>query len=220
MNIENMKENKNPNKKMLSLDDIIENLSRAKENGQSVYYDYDLDGKTIRLFSDDIDADKAYMEVYGITREEFAQKSAEQMDSLARSILEDEGIDEKIPEWEKSGEEIIFPEKHEAWKNFVDEATSSLYRGPEVMATLAIMEELETGKPIEAVLESIKNNRLTRDYDRVSQYVFQFSNRGPEFLENITPPDKMTPELMLAIENQKRTNSELDQKHSKEIPTK
>lgn len=132
----------------------------------------------------------------------------------AKSILADEGILESIPEWIRKGQEMIYPEKYEEWEEFVNASATDLYRGFEVMATLTIMEQLQSDKSVEEVLESIKEDRLAREYNRFSNFVFQFSNRGPEFLEKTLPSEKLTQETMFIIEEKKRENTTLSQKHS------
>lgn len=150
------------------------------------------------------------------TTEKISKQQMEQnLEETVRTIIKGEGVLESIPEWISKGEQMIYPERYEAWEEFVTAATTDLYRALEVPATLTIMEELETQKTIDEVLASVNDNPLTHRYDLVSGFVFQFSKRGPEFLERTLPPEKLTPEVIMEIESKKGENAELSEKYRK-----
>lgn len=53
-----------------SLDNTIEFLKNAKNNGENIYVDFGSENGVIRLYSVDIDDDAAYLRIYGLNKEQ------------------------------------------------------------------------------------------------------------------------------------------------------
>lgn len=121
-----------------------------------------------------------------------------------------------IDEWINEGKRLIYPEKYGDWENFVYRASEGKYFGLEVSGILVIMKELETGKDILEVLEVISSDPVAKDYMRseIRNRVFEFSKRGPEFLETVLGEDNINESLRQKIEEVKKKNSQLDEKYS------
>lgn len=121
-----------------------------------------------------------------------------------------------VDKWINEGKKLIYPEKHGDWENFVYRASEGKYFGLEVSGVLVIMKELATGKDILEVLEIISDDPVAKDYMRsdIRNRVFEFSKRGPEFLESILGQDKINDSLRQKIEEFKVENNKLEEKYS------
>lgn len=121
-----------------------------------------------------------------------------------------------VSDWISEGKSLIYPEKYADWKKFVYRACDGKYFGLEVAGVLRIMKELETGKEMAEVINSILNDPVAKDYMRsdIRNRVFEFSKRGPEFLEWVLGPDNINASLREKIDEFRKENSILEQKYS------
>lgn len=120
-----------------------------------------------------------------------------------------------VEEWIEQGKKLIFPEKYDDWENYVRRVCNDKYFGLEVAGVLRIMMELETGAPIPSVLENISKDSIACEYKRsnLRNRVFEFSKRGPEFLEAVLDKDSLTLDLVEKINEKKNENMLLLQKY-------
>lgn len=118
--------------------------------------------------------------------------------------------------WINEGKKLIYPEKYEAWENFVYRACDGKYFGLEVEGVLTILRELETDKTIEEVVACISKDTIAKDYMRndLKNRVFEFSKRGAEFLEYILGDD-INDLLLDKIAKIKSENEKLRKKYEK-----
>lgn len=120
-----------------------------------------------------------------------------------------------VGEWIDEGKKLIYPEKYEKWEKFVYRASEGKYFGLEVLGVLTIMRELETGMSISEVLDVISNDPIAKDYMRsdIRNRVFEFSKRGPEFLEAVLGSENINGDLKQKIEGFRVENSKLEEKY-------
>lgn len=199
--------------KIVTLDSVIKALSEARDQGRDAYYDYCPGGKKIRLYSKDISPDSAYMQVYGVTRDAYYERvAARENDSLEDASKRAMDLTD---EWIEKGKKMIFPEKYDDWEKFVHQSANGVHCGLEVEGVLRVMDELATGISVSEVLDNIADDPIACEYTRFASKVFLFAERGPEFYERVVDLDKLTPKLMVRIEEQRKENEQLALKYGK-----
>ena len=99
-------------------------------------------------------------------------------------IKREQQKEEKISNLIERGKKIIFPERHGEWEDCVKNSVVNPKEQAKIETALKIMELLEEDYPInecELILNNQENSTVYIKY-----MVFNFSNRGPEFIEEIT----------------------------------
>ena len=125
--------------------------------------------------------------------------------------LEQIDNENKIADWLKRGEAFIFKERLEEWKDCVEARAKGMYNGRDLDTALNIMENLNSNGELSKAKELLEDETQSAgSYTMVSQIVFAFSNRGPEFLEYIMNGN-ISEETRKAIENKRRENLKLAQ---------
>ena len=154
----------------------------------------------------------------GCTKAEF-DKQTEEM-KKRREKENQEALD-KVPQWIERGNKLIYPERQAEWANCVNKRARGIYRGYEVEATLEIMEKLEEN-PDMKVAESVLLNQdhSGSSFGLVNRMIFEFSKKGPEFYEMITPVTEIDKETQEVIDQKKKENKILFEKYNKMGKTK
>ena len=98
-----------------------------------------------------------------------------------------EEIKKEMPEWIEEGNSIIYKEKQEEWKKYVEGYNGeSIIYAPIVKQALDIMKCLEeTGSLIKAEEILKKQGHSGISQDEVIKIVFEFSKNGPDFYEDV-----------------------------------
>ena len=126
-----------------------------------------------------------------------------------RAEMEQRGMEyanAHISEWLKAGEELVFPERLEAWKNRVETSAKGSIHGLDISKAIEIMKMLETDVDVKDVVETFK----TQDHcgGLTDKLVLAFSKRGPEYMEQFmkTVGIELTPKFKEKIEAIKTEN--------------
>ena len=97
-------------------------------------------------------------------------------------------------EWIREGYELIYPERQDAWKNYVDDHVKSIFAGSEIRESLKLMRLLEEGAPIIEVRRTMNDQNYSGyALKMIRKAVLVFSKRGPEFYKQTAYKD-LTPE--------------------------
>lgn len=158
-------------------------LQEYKERGDLVCGDFN--GHT--LYSDTVTMDGAYLEVCGVTKEEFDKYREEEHQ---RWMREEEEYKAKIPdltkEWIAKGHEILDEKYWDKWDECVPIRLDDLYKGMELGNCLDIVQALNEGCDIDTAKEIIhKQGHSGLSFGLVRAMVQAFCDRGNEFSEYV-----------------------------------
>lgn len=153
-------------------------------NGISTVFDrYDLDVRTDEDF-----LDYATISMEGESREEKRQRKEEiqrkmQLEKAARI----EEIKKQVPKWIEEGNSIIYEERQEDWKKYVESFQGDdIYYASIIGQALEIMKCLEqTGSLIEAEQVFKEQGHSGVSSNEVIDIIFKFSKKGPDFYEDV-----------------------------------
>ena len=190
-----------------SLDEWIHELFKLKENGKSVYFDFN----GYRIYSSEVEKpDDVYLIVFKETKYEHKKKEEQRLDEIEQLKAE---ASNNIPRWIQEGRQFIYPENMNAWKIRVRECAEGSYNGDDLNAALVLMKKLYLGDPVEEVAQSFyRQEHSGASGQHVRDIILDFARRGPEFYE-ITCLEPLSPEEITIIQERKKTNSKLDQLH-------
>ena len=195
------------------LDEAIDFLEKAKNAGLRLslrYWD-------VELHSDNISVDGAYKAVTGMTKEEFIKARQEWLENLKKERAEKkQQAHEKIPEWIKKGNQMIYPEKKEEWEKCVRTRADDLYFGEELDDALEIMWEIHCFadiKDIERVFAKQDHSGISANM--VMSIVANFSRLGPQVVRSMAKDgviDSFDEEYLKKIEEQNKVYKEKEDK--------
>ena len=159
------------------IDLVVSKLLDCKLKGNRAYCIY----RGVKLYSDNITLDKAYLLFTGYTKDDYLRKKVEEEKKY------NENIDSFINELYERGKKIIYPHAHKSWYTRVFKSVNSSYRGQDVICALEIMEALESGCSFEDV-KPIVDNIGDVEYSKsiINAIVFNFSRFGPDYFLFIT----------------------------------
>ena len=177
-----------------TIESAVYTLLAAKARGQSVYCEffsrpYD---KYIKLYSDTVSMDSAYMEIAGYTKAYHDKFLEEYYKDFEREKEENrERMKANFLNWIKIGETLIFPERCAEWEKYVVDQFSgscSKYADPYYTISLfdcglKIMTAIENGASIEEAKKIFYDECNKDSMDEVRTTVLRFSSKGPEFWE-------------------------------------
>lgn len=114
--------------------------------------------------------------------------------------------DAHISEWLQAGEELVYPEKLEAWKKAVENSPESAFYGLDISKAIEVMRMLDTDAEVKDVVETFKSKEHCGGY--VEKLVLAFSKRGPEYMEQFMSAVGMelTPQMIERLEKLKTEN--------------
>ena len=201
-----------------TLDDVIKMLEEYEANGEHVSCEFN----GVRLESENLTPDKAYMAVTGMNEADYKANLEEKLKKFEEERKQKEEIAKekakaRIPEFMERGMGVVYPEKLSDWIEFVDKQYLSYY-GDLLGAALDIMEPLEKGCSIEEA------KKILRDQDHSGfsesatlKTILHFSKRGPEFVESVL--DKpLKPEITEGLNRIKEENARLEKLHLDDAP--
>ena len=165
----------------INFDKVIKALMDADKRGEKVYFYWN----GVKLHSEGMTEEKAYMDAYRTPKEEFDKMYAaiekNKKESKEKALLNAE-------EWIKEGEKLIYPERQKEWEECVYKRIDDIYNGKDIEAALEIMKKLDQGYEIDEIKEIIKNqNHSGASESIVRNIILNFSKRGPEFFKETTP---------------------------------
>lgn len=178
-------------------------------NGVSAVFDkYNLDVRTDKDF-----LDYANILLTGQTKEEERQADDEierkaQLDKTKKI----EEIKKQIPQWITEGDALIYKEKQEEWKEYIERFKGdNIVYAPIVGQALEIMKCLDSSKSLieaEQVLE--KQGHSGESLTAVVDIVFRFSKQGPDFYQDVlryVQKQEINEETARKIQNQRADNN-------------
>ena len=135
------------------------------------------------LYSDNVTVDSAYLEIVGMTKEEFDKEQERQREESRRREEEHKAkIPELTKEWIEKGHEILDEKYWDYWDECVPIRLSDLYHGMELKCCLDIVEPLNNGCSLEEAKEIIESQGHSgMSFGLVATMVREFCNRGGEF---------------------------------------
>lgn len=167
-----------------SLENAVKNLLKCREETGALVCG-EFNGHM--LYSDTVTMDSAYLEVTGMTKEEFDRKQEE---DRQRWIREEEEHKARIPEltkkWIEKGHEILDEKYWADWDKCVPIRLGDLYKGMELGNCLEIVKVLNNGCDLEKAKDIIHNqDHSGMSFDLVKAMVRAFCDRGNEFSEYV-----------------------------------
>ena len=166
-----------------SLDDklyeVVDKLIEYRNQGKRARYDFN----GVILHSDDVTMDSAYLDVTGYTKEESDKKLKEEEENFDKQMEEEYAqAEDSKEEWIREGYELIYPERQDAWNNYVNEHVKSIFAGSEIRESLKLMKLLEEGAPIIEVRRAMNDQNYSGyALELIRKSILVFSKRGPEF---------------------------------------
>lgn len=166
-----------------NLDETVEMLLRMKEQGESVYCNFN----GHKLYSDNVTIDSAYLEVCGKTKAEWDKQQQEWLENYKKEEERAKKVAiEKIPSWIEQGKKYIYPQKLNEWERCVNARANDLYHGYELDSALEVMEALSKGMSFEEANQIIENQGHSgMSHSIVMRILINFCKNGPEFYEAI-----------------------------------
>ena len=118
-----------------SIDEAVGKLIFEREAGHDCYISFN----GIKLFSRDVTLDSAYLDVTGMTRDEFIEERERKRKEFEEFMeREEKKAKERIPYWIKEGHKLFPKDKHEMWDEIVPVRAGDLYHGMELDNILEI----------------------------------------------------------------------------------
>ena len=185
-----------------NLDEAVEMLLRMKEQGESVYCNFN----GHKLYSDNVTIDSAYLEVCGKTKAEWDKEMKERLENYKKEEEHAKKVAiEKIPSWIEQGKKYIYPQKLNEWKRCVKARANDLYHGYELDSALEVMEALSNGMSFEEANQIIENQGHSgMSHSIVMGILINFCKNGPEFYESTEA--NISAETKQYINKQKKLN--------------
>ena len=186
-----------------NLESIVYTLLAAKARKERAYCEFN--GHT--LHSDTVTMDSAYLEVTGYTKEEFDKILAEnERQTKEQNEKELQEAIENKDQYIERGKELVYPQKQELWEKCVNEYSTSGFSGQILKCAVEVMEALNSGATMEQVDEIIKQQGHGNSLGALERIIFDFSKRGPEYIEH-SYSRYMPPEVARLIEEKKQENA-------------
>ena len=193
-----------------SIDTAVEKLLKAKAEGRHVFCNFN----DVKLYSDDVTMDSAYIKICGCTKAEWDEKMRKSSEEARKRIEEHrKRAIENIPNVIERGKALIYPFRHEEWAKLVEADAHGDYCGGITEDAIEIMTAIEEEKSVEELLEIFKEQGhsgwsagLTRNV------VMTYSRNGYPFYK-ATRLGKWTEEECKAILKVFQDNEE----HSKDL---
>lgn len=166
-----------------TLEQAVMELLKYKERGELVCGDFN--GHT--LYSDTVTMEGAYLEVVGVTKEEFDRQQEEARQRWMRAEEEHKArIPELTKEWITKGHLILDEKYWEKWDECVPVRLDDLYKGMELGDCLDIVKALNDGCDLDTAKKIIHNqDHSGMSFGLVRAMVQAFCDRGSEFAEYV-----------------------------------
>lgn len=161
-----------------SIAEAVLELIKYEVKGQLAYGDFN----GIRLFSDTVSINSAYMQIVGKTKYEFEQEQKKwRIDYEKEKKEHEDAIPELVKEWIQKGHEILTPDKFELWDTCVPIRLGDLYRGMELGQCLELVKLLKTKNYEEASKVHNKQGHSGMSHHLLMSMIKEFSENGEEF---------------------------------------
>lgn len=162
-----------------TIDEAVSILQRHEYLGHKVFASFN----GVKLYSDNITLDRAYLAITGKTKAENEKRRAELREEYKR---EQEEHKRKIPEltehWKAKGREILEEDKWKLWDKIVPIRLNDLYEGLELKCCLEIVQALNQGCTMREARDIFdKQGHSGMSASLVSCMLKEFSPRGEEF---------------------------------------
>lgn len=194
-----------------SLDVAVVKLLKAKDEGKHAFCDFN----DVKLYSDNVTLDSAYIEVCGCTKTEWEEKLKKSVEESKKRMEEKrENTIENISNLIERGKALIYPFRHEEWAKLVEADVNGDYSGLITTDALEIMTAIEEEKTIEELLEIFdKQDHSGWTASLTRNVIMTYSKNGYPFYK-ATKYGKWTQEEFETILKLMQENEE----HSKELP--
>lgn len=157
-------------------------LKIQKEKGRLYYGRFN----ATNLYSDTPNLlQEAYVQITGMTKEEFDQKEKEQQYEYKRKEQEHKN---KIPElaeyWIAEGKKILDEKHHAYWSKIVPIRLDDLYHGMELKCTIDLIKMLNENIPFEEIKQVFMNQGHSgMSHSLVCSMLIHFCDKGKDFVE-------------------------------------
>ncbi len=162
-----------------SIEIAVKKLLKAKAEGKHVFANFN----GVKLYSDNVTLDSAYMEICGCTKKEYDEEMKKDIEKIKKRLEEDRRYAiENIPNQVEKGKEYIYPFRHEDWAKTVEADANGDYYGLITKYAIEIMSAIEEEKPIEELVEIFKNqNHSNWSASLTRSVVMKYSRNGYPF---------------------------------------
>ena len=177
-------------------------------NISAIFDRYDLDVRTDEDF-----LDYANICMMGMTiKEERQEEEKIKTKTKLKEAKRIEKIKKDIPKWIKEGNSIIYEEKQEEWKKYIEQfQDEDIIYADIVGQALEIMQCLDKTGSIDKAEKILKDQGHSgMSFAEVNEIVFKFSKKGPEFYEDViryVQKKEINEETERKILNQKKMNN-------------
>ena len=164
-----------------TLEDAVNELLRRRANGEQVYCIFN----DVKLYSDNVTMDSAYMEVCGCTKEEHDRRMEEYIDNIKKERARDQAEAlKKVPMYINKGKELIYPFRLKEWEEFVIADATGTYNGLLTRDITDLLIAIEEGKTVEELLKMFKEQNHSGFSASVTRsMIMRFSKNGYPFFE-------------------------------------
>lgn len=164
-----------------TIDTVVKRLLEAKDEGKHIYCNFN----GVKLYSDSVTLDSAYIEIYGFTKEERDERLKKDIEKNKKRMEEDrKHAIENIPNLIEKGTQLIYPFRHEEWAKLVEADANGNYCGLITTSAIRIMTAIEEEKTIEELVEMFKeqgHSGLSASLTR--NIIMTYSKNGYPFYE-------------------------------------
>ena len=162
-----------------TLDEAVSALEAYKRMGDNVYINFS-DKKLYSLLDD---RDSCYTKVTGEDYETYTGHLEEEERNFRIERLQDElEALKKIPDWQRRGYALIYPQQKKEWDKCVKARASDLYFGSDLENALEIMESLAKDGDMEKAYQIYQDaNHSGMSASVVISIVASFSDKGTQF---------------------------------------
>ncbi len=199
----------------LMLDEVVEALEKYARKNENVCIEFNEE----KFYSLIDDRDSCYLRLTGKNYSDYLSAMEEIKKSTNRPA------DERVPEWIKRGQAVVYPQQKKLWKQFVESNAGDDFNGNDIEYTLKIMESLakdgDMEKAFELYQEAVKAESFCGFVARKNVRIF--SDKGPEFYRFISKKEnfdlsKADEEMLKRIEKRYQSfKQELEETAEDEI---
>lgn len=193
-----------------SIETAVKKLLEAKAKGKYVFCDFN----DVKLYSDDVTMDSAYIKICGCTKAEWDEKMRKSSEEARKRIEENrKRAIENIPNQIERGKALIYPFRHEEWAKLVEADAKGDYCGGITDNAIEIMTAIEEEKSIDELLEIFKEQGHSGWSAGITRNVIMTYSRNGYPFYKATKNGKWTEEECEAILKIIQDNEE----HSKDL---
>ncbi len=194
----------------VDIDTAVEKLLEAKAEGRHVFLNFN----GVKLYSDNVTLDSAYIEILGCTKREWKKKIEKQIEESDKQMkVARENAINNIPNLIKKGQKLIYPFRQDKWIESVESDAIGDYCGFITASAMEVMTAIDEEKPIEELMEIFdKQGHSGWSASLTRNVVMTYSKNGYPFYATVHPFDWTEEEceaILKIIED--------NEKHSKDL---